>query len=127
MESLHIKSMLCPGLNIKEVIHQEEEQRRSRRIIRDSFEKCSSTFRDTPFVTISPEPLLPNHEATSLLPLTAEPLEVLYVISPALRHVVNCKFFFVGRRWLYGEKLRFNSQSAGKISRLTITSESNQI
>lgn len=50
--------------------------------------------------------------------------KVLYVISPALcLHFVHWKFCFVDRRWLYGEKLRINSQSAGKFSHVTITSE----
>jgi len=74
-----------------------------------------------------------DKEYHSLLPLASWALiawsfEVLHVISPALRlQVVHCKFCFVDRRWLYGEKLRSNSPSAGKFSRLTINSDSNQI
>lgn len=74
-----------------------------------------------------------DKEYHSLLPLASWALiawsfEVLHVISPALRlQVVHCKFCFVDRRWLYGEKLRSNSPSAGKFSCLTINSDSNQI
>lgn len=53
--------------------------------------------------------------------------QVVYVISRALGHVVDCKFCFVDRRWLYGEKLRSSSQTAGKISRLPKSTKSNQI